>query len=98
MPKGKLTTPYQEKQVIALYQQDDIPVNEILKLTGIGSPSTLYRILDAHHIPRKPKMETGNTKTFYIEEDVLSILKDQPDTSQYLNEAIRYYHQKEKNK
>ncbi len=98
MPRGKTTSPYQEKQVIDLYQRGDVSISDILKQTGIRYSQTLYRILDDHNIPRRPRLNDCVAKTFYIEKDVAAILSQQPNASRYVNDAIRYFHESDKNK
>lgn len=94
MPRGKSISPAQEKIILELYQQG-VSVKEILKQAGINSSQTMYSVLDEHRVPRKPKLK-GVPKSFYIEEDVVEILKLQPNTSRYVNNAIRYYFKSDK--
>lgn len=95
MPRGKSLSPYQESKVLELYQQSDISLKEIMRQTGIKSPDTIYRLLDENNIPRRHGLE-GGQKSFYIEKDVLGILNQQSNASRYVNEAVRYYHQRDK--
>lgn len=95
MPRGKSLSPYQESKVLELYQQSDISLKEIMRQTGIKSPDTIYRLLDEKNIPRRHGLE-GTQKSFYIEKDVLDILNQQSNASRYVNEAVRYYHQRDK--
>lgn len=92
MPRGKAITPIQESIIVDLYKKG-ITIKEIMTQTGIRSQQTIYRLLDDNKVPRRPKLN-GVPKSFYIEKDVIDILKEQPNTSQYVNNAVRYYHKK----
>lgn len=96
MARGQSKTLYQESQVVSLYKQGK-SIKEIISETGIKSEHTIYRLLDKNNIPRRATLK-GTPKTFYIEEDVSLILKEQPNISRYVNEAIRYYYKKGKNR
>lgn len=97
MPRGKSISPDQEKRVLELYQQEDLSLKEIMSQTGIRSSDTIYRLLDEKKIPRRYKAE-GVSKSFYIEKDVLNILEQQPNSSRYVNDAVRYYYKSDKSK
>lgn len=93
MPRGRSITPEQENKVLALYHQN-IAIKEIMKATGIKSEQTIYRILDEHDVPRRPKLKGVAKISITIEEDVAQILEKQPNLSQYVNEAIRFFNNK----
>lgn len=94
MPRGKTITLEQESIIADLYKKG-ITIKEIMLQTGVRSQQTIYRTLDDNKIPRRFKLN-GVPKSFYIEEDVIDILKKQSNTSQYVNNAVRYYHKKKK--
>lgn len=95
MARGRSVTPAQEKDVVSLYQQGK-ELKEIMKETGIKSEKTIYSLLDQNKIPRRSTLK-GVPKTFYLEEDVISILNQQPNKSRFVNEAIRYYNRNKTN-
>lgn len=48
----------QKDECIRLYQEDVLTIKEIMEETGIRSEQTVYRILDAAGIPRRPSRST----------------------------------------
>lgn len=95
MARGRSITFDQEMKVIDLYRKERLSIKEIMKQTGIKSEQTIYRLLDANNIPRRPRVN-GVTKILVsIEKDVSEILISKKNISMYVNEAIRAY---EKNK
>lgn len=90
MPRGRIITIEQEDKVIALYQKN-IAIKEIMRLTGIKSEQTIYRLLDENGIPRRPKVKCVARVLVGLEEDVAQILEKQTNISHYVNEAVRYF-------
>ena len=90
MPRGRSITLEQEDKVIALYQKN-IAIKEIMRLTGIKSEQTIYRLLDENEIPRRPKVKCVAKVLVSLEEDVAQILEKQVNLSYYVNKAVRYF-------
>lgn len=82
-----------EVKAISLYKQG-MAIKDIIRETGIRSEQTIYRILDENRIPRRPKLKGARKVFVTLEEDVAIILKEQRCLSRYVNEAIRFFHQK----
>lgn len=93
MPRGRSITVEQEDKVLALYQKN-IAIKEIMRATGIKSEQTIYRLLDENEVPRRPKLKGVAKISITIEEDVAIIIEEQSNLSQYVNEAIRFFHKK----
>lgn len=49
---------YQKEECIRLYQEGVLTIKEIMAETGIRSEQTIYRILDAAGVPRRPVRPT----------------------------------------
>ena len=49
---------YQKKECIRLYQEGVLTIKEIMAETDIRSEQTIYRILDAAGVPRRPVRPT----------------------------------------
>lgn len=92
MPRGRYITIEQEDKVVALYQKN-IAIKEIMRLTGIKSEQTIYRLLDENEIPRRPKVRCAAKVLVSLDEDVAQILEKQTNISYYVNEAVRYFHE-----
>ncbi len=92
MPRGRSITIEQEDKVVALYQKN-IAIKEIMRLTGIKSEQTIYRLLDENEIPRRPKVRCAAKVLVSLEEDVAQILEKQTNISYYVNEAVRYFNE-----
>ncbi|MDR1370463.1 MAG: hypothetical protein LBJ72_10140 [Dysgonamonadaceae bacterium] len=86
----------EKKQVISLYE-NYINIKNIMRCTNIASEQTIYRILDEFEIPRRKKLGDISKMSVLMEPDVLLILEQQQDASIYINKAIRYFYNQEKN-
>lgn len=82
---------------VKLYREGKLTIKEILLKTDIGSEQTLYRVLNRLGI-RRPRLKSICKLTISIESDVKDILSEEPNRnrSQYINEAIRFYHKAKK--
>ena len=58
-----------------LYKQGKLTIKQIMAETGIRSEQTIYRILDASNIPRRPNRSTVLKKTISFDSDTAKILK-----------------------
>lgn len=90
MPRGRTITIEQENKVIDLYQKK-VAIKEIIRITGIKSEQTIYRLLDNNKIPRRPKVKVVAKVFVSLEKDVAQILDKQANISRYINEAVRSY-------
>lgn len=86
-----------EQEVIRLYQQNKT-IKAIMSEVGIKSEQTIYRILDANGIKRRPKIKSAGKVTLTFEADTLEVLRAQKSPSLFVNEAIRAYVKKSKKK
>lgn len=91
MARGKLITLDQEGKVLSLYKKG-VSIKEIMKDTGVKSEQTIYRLLDANNIPRRPKIKVVKYISIGLESDVSEIISNESNISYYINEAIRFYH------
>lgn len=89
MPRGRTITIEQEDKVIDLYQKN-VAIKEIMRITGIKSEQTIYRLLDENEIPRRPKVRCVKVLVS-LEEDVAQILEKQTNISYYINESVRHF-------
>lgn len=58
-----------------LYKQGKLTIKQIMAETGIRSEQTIYRILDAANIPRRPNRATVLKKTISFDSDTAKILE-----------------------
>ena len=58
-----------------LYKQGKLTIKQIMAETGIRSEQTIYRILDASNIPRRPNRSTVLKKTISFDSDTAKILE-----------------------
>lgn len=90
MPRGRTITIEQEDKVIDLYQKN-VAIKEIMRITGIKSEQTIYRLLDENEVPRRPKVRCVAKVLVSLEEDVAQILEKQTNISYYINESVRHF-------
>lgn len=82
-------TDEQVRRVIILYA-DGTSISEISRITGVRSSQTIYRILDANDIPRRPKKRCPVKMTISFEDDVeIDILEHAGNVSAFVCECIR---------
>lgn len=84
-------------QVVQLYN-DGRTIDDIMTETGIKSAPTIYNILDAYGVPRRPKLQGVKKMFFVIEADVYEILSGQNGTSRIVNDAVREYYERRRGK
>lgn len=58
-----------------LYREGDHTIKEIMATTGIRSEQTIYRILDAAEIPRRPSRKAVHKISLSIDKDTMEIIK-----------------------
>lgn len=89
MVRPRLITDDQVHRVIILYA-DDVAIKEIMRQTNIKSEQTVYRILDANGISRRPKKRCSIKRTISFEDDVeMDILEHSDNVSAFICECIR---------
>lgn len=81
----------QQEDVVRLYKEQKHTIKEIIKLTGVRSEQTIYRILDGWEIPRLKIRKPARKITITIDEDVDELLrKEKPkNISKWANEMIK---------
>lgn len=84
-------------KVVQLYN-DGRTIYDIMNETGIKSAPTIYSILDAYSVPRRPKLKGVKKMFFVIEEDVYRIISEHNGTSRIVNEAVREYYDRRRGK
>lgn len=65
----------QKEECIKLYRQGALTIKEIMKATGIRSEQTVYRILDAAGVPRKPLRPTEWRATISFDAETVEIIE-----------------------
>lgn len=65
---------YQKAKCIQLYKEGILTIKEIMSQTGIRSEQTIYRILDAACIPRRPARPTEYRATISFDKDTAEII------------------------
>lgn len=86
-------TLYQEAAAVRLYKEEKLSIKDIMKQTGIRSEQTIYRILDTEGVPRRPRLKKAGKAMITIEADVKEILSKEKNKSEYINKAVRFYHE-----
>lgn len=71
-----MVTSKQKEECIHLYVSECYKIKEIMSMTGIRSEQTIYRILDAAGVPRRPKRETDWTATISFDKDTSDIIDE----------------------
>jgi len=67
-----------EDEVVALYKRGK-KTRDIIKITGINSNSSLYRILDKYNVPKRPEKNVKKI-TIAIDEGVMDIIhREKPE-------------------
>lgn len=66
-----------EQQILCekLYIEGNHTIKEIMDITGIRSEQTIYRILDAAEIPRRPSRKAVHKISLSIDKDTMEIIK-----------------------
>lgn len=67
-----------EQQILCerLYQEGNHTIKEIMSLTGIRSEQTIYRILDAANIPRRPSRQAVQKVSVSLDKDAADIIRE----------------------
>ncbi len=65
----------QRKECVRLYQSGYYPIKQIMRITGIRSEQTIYRILDEQGVSRKDKRETHYRATISFDRDSWNIIE-----------------------
>lgn len=58
-----------------LYREGNHTIKEIMEITGIRSEQTIYRILDAAGIPRRPNRRIALRATISFDEEAAEIIR-----------------------
>lgn len=64
----------QREECVRLYQEGRHTIRQIMSLTGIRSEQTIYRILDEHGVPRRPKRPVSMSATISFDEETAAII------------------------
>jgi hypothetical protein len=82
-----------ENEAIRMYSAGK-KTKDILTATGVGSQSTLYRILDRNNIPKRPPKKVKKI-TISLDKDVMDkVNQENPDNlSQWICDRIRKSYQ-----
>lgn len=89
MARPRSITPEQVSSLLILYA-DDVPIKEIMRLTGIKSEQTIYRLLDENKVKRKPKKNCSIKRCISFEADVeLDVVEHAGNVSAFVCECIR---------
>lgn len=67
---------YQKAKCIQLYKEGILTIKEIMAETGIRSEQTIYRILDAACIPRRPARPTEWRAAISFDKETVEIIDD----------------------
>lgn len=67
---------YQKKECVRLYIEGILTIKEIMSETGIRSEQTIYRILDAACIPRRPARPTEWRAAISFDKETVEIIDD----------------------
>lgn len=67
---------YQKKECIRLYQEGVLTIKEIMAETDIRSEQTIYRILDAAGIPRRPPRPTEWRTSISFDKETSDIMDE----------------------
>ena len=67
---------FQKKECIRLYEEGVLTIKEIMAETGIRSEQTIYRILDAAGIPRRPARPTEWRAAISFDKETVEIIDD----------------------
>lgn len=88
---------YQKDECIKLYKQGALTIKEIMAETGIRSEQTVYRILDAAGVPRKPVRPTEWRATISFDADTSAIIDDvrPKNLSEWICEIIKDYYNRD---
>ena len=79
-----------------LYKQGKLTIKQIMAETGIRSEQTIYRILDAANIPRRPNRATVLKKTISFDRETAKILEKHAEgnMSKWICDLIKKYYKK----
>lgn len=64
----------QQQMCERLYKEGNYKIKEIMSITGIRSEQTIYRILDAAGIPRRPTRSTVMKATISFDKETVDII------------------------
>ena len=81
----------QEEEVVRLYRSQKYKIKDIMKMTGVRSEQTIYRILDAADVPRLKSKAPARKLSVTIDDEVLMLIeKDNPiNLSKWICEKIK---------
>ena len=86
-----LITVDQEEEVTRLYRSQKFKIKDIMKMTGVRSEQTIYRILDAADVPRLKSKAPARKLSVTIDDEVLRLIEqDNPiNLSKWICEKIK---------
>lgn len=69
-----MITSKKQKLCIELYLAGEHTIKQIMSITGIRSEQTIYRILDAENIPRRPSRKSVNKISLSVDRETMEII------------------------
>ena len=86
-----LITVEQEEEVVRLYRSQRYKIKDIMKMSGVRSEQTIYRILDAADVPRLKSKAPARKLSVTIDDEVLTLIEqDNPiNLSRWICEKIK---------
>lgn len=80
-----------------LYKEGKLKIKEIMAVTGIQSEQTVYRILDAAGIPRRPTRDTVMKATISMDKETVDIINrvNPRNLSEWICDLIKKSHNDE---
>lgn len=89
--RGKRRTSSDKKELVVQLYNQGLTIDDIIEQSGVKSEQTIYQILNEKGIPRRVKLDTAKRFTVSLEEDTAKIISDEKSPSLFINEAIRFY-------
>ena len=86
-----LITVEQEEEVVRLYRSQKYKIKDIMKMSGVRSEQTIYRILDGADVPRLKSKAPARKLSVTIDDEVLTLIEqDNPiNLSRWICEKIK---------
>lgn len=67
---------WQKRECVRLYTDGAHSIKDIMRLTGIRSEQTVYRILDEARVPRQKKRPTGLRASISFDEEAARLIAE----------------------
>ena len=86
-----LITEEQEEEVVRLYRSQKYKIKDIMKMSGVRSEQTIYRILDGADVPRLKSKAPARKLSVTIDDEILTLIEqDNPiNLSKWICEKIK---------